>query len=156
MFFLCGLWQGAGLTFIVWGLYHGSLLIVERYVHVGRGWRPAGPIAIALTFLLVTIGWVFFRASTLEAAGHFLAAMFLLGPELSDYRPITAYLQRDTLAYLALGLLFAFMPLQRLYRLRYDRPGLLMVQLGGASLSLVYSLLLLAANSFNPFIYFRF
>jgi hypothetical protein len=82
--------------------------------------------------------------------------MFLLGPELSDYRPITAYLQRDTLAYLALGLLFAFMPLQRLYRLRYDRPGLLMVQLGGASLSLVYSLLLLAANSFNPFIYFRF
>ena len=106
VFFLCGLWHGAGLTFIVWGLYHGSLLIVERYIHAGRGWRPVGPVAIALTFVLVTIGWVFFRAPTVEAAGHFLSAMFLLGPGLSDYRPITAYLQRDTLAYLALGLFF--------------------------------------------------
>jgi alginate O-acetyltransferase complex protein AlgI len=156
VFFLCGLWHGAGLTFVVWGLYHGSLLIVERYVHAGRGWRPVGPVAIALTFVLVTIGWVFFRAPTVDAAGHFLSAMFLLGPELSDYRPITAYLQRDTLAYLALGLFFAFVPMERLYRLRYDQTNLLMVQLGVASMSLMYSLLLLAANSFNPFIYFRF
>jgi alginate O-acetyltransferase complex protein AlgI len=154
VFFLCGLWHGAGLTFIVWGLYHGSLLILERYTHLR--WRPAGMIGIAVTFVLVTIGWVFFRAPTLAAAGHYLSAMFLLGPPVSDYRPVATYLTLDMLAYLALALIFAFVPMERLYRLRFDRPSVLATQLGLSAASLVYSSLLLAANSFNPFIYFRF
>jgi alginate O-acetyltransferase complex protein AlgI len=154
VFFLCGLWHGAGLTFIVWGLYHGSLLILERYIHLR--WRPAGMIGIAATFVLVTIGWVFFRAPTLAAAGHYLSAMFLLGPPVIDYRPVATYLTLDTLAYLALALIFAFAPLERLYRLRFDHPSVLATQLGLSGATLVYSLLLLAANSFNPFIYFRF
>jgi alginate O-acetyltransferase complex protein AlgI len=154
VFFLCGLWHGAGLTFIVWGLYHGSLLILERYTHMR--WRPAGTLGIAATFVLVTIGWVFFRAPTLAAAGHYLSAMFLLGPPVSDYRPVATYLTLDTLAYLALALIFAFAPMERLYRLRFDRPCVLATQLGLSGASLVYSSLLLAANSFNPFIYFRF
>jgi alginate O-acetyltransferase complex protein AlgI len=154
VFFLCGLWHGAGLTFIVWGLYHGSLLILERYTHLR--WRPAGMIGIAVTFILVTIGWVFFRAPTLAAAGHYLSAMFLLGPPVSDYRPVATYLTLDMLAYLALALIFAFAPMEHLYRLRFDRPSVLATQLGLSAASLVYSSLLLAANSFNPFIYFRF
>jgi alginate O-acetyltransferase complex protein AlgI len=154
VFFLCGLWHGAGLTFIVWGLYHGSLLIIERYTH--QRWRPAGILPVALTFLLVTIGWVFFRAPTMEAAGHYLAAMFLLGPTVVDYRPVAAYLPLDAQAYLALGLLFAFVPFERLYRLRFDQPRVLAAQLGLSAASLALSLPMLAANSFNPFIYFRF
>jgi alginate O-acetyltransferase complex protein AlgI len=156
VFFLCGLWHGAGLTFIVWGLYHGLLLILERYAHVRLRWRPAGMLAIAVTFVLVTIGWVFFRAPTLSAAGHYLSAMFLLGPAVTVYRPIATYLTLDALAYLALGLVFAFAPMERLYRLRYDHPSVLATQLGLSGASLAYSSLLLAANSFNPFIYFRF
>jgi alginate O-acetyltransferase complex protein AlgI len=154
VFFLCGLWHGAGLTFVIWGLYHGSLLILERYAHLR--WRPAGLIGIAVTFVLVTIGWVFFRAPTLAAAGHYLSAMFLLGPPVGDYRPIATYLTPDTLAYLVLALIFAFAPMERLYRLRFDRFAVLAAQLGLAAACLVYSSLLLAANSFNPFIYFRF
>ncbi|MBL6652809.1 MAG: MBOAT family protein [Reyranella sp.] len=154
VFFLCGLWHGAGLTFIVWGLYHGSLLVAERYAH--RRWRPAGLPAIGATFVLVSIGWVFFRAPTLAVAWDYLAAMFLVGPAISDYRPLAAYLHRDTLAYLALGVFFAFTPLERFYKLRFDRSATLTAQIGLATLCLIYSMLLLAANSFNPFIYFRF
>jgi alginate O-acetyltransferase complex protein AlgI len=156
VFFLCGLWHGAGLTFIVWGLYHGLLLILERFADTRLRWRPAGMLGIALTFVLVTIGWVFFRAPTLETAGHYLSAMFLLGPPTGGYQPIATYLTLDTLAYLALGLIFAFAPMERLYPLRFDRPSVLATQLGVAGASLLYSSLLLAANSFNPFIYFRF
>lgn len=156
VFFLCGLWHGAGWTFIVWGLYHGSLLIWERFAETHLRWRMTGAPAIVTTFTLVTIGWVFFRAPSLAAAGHYLGAMFLFGPQTAGYRPVAAYLTLDTLTYLALAAIFAFAPFERLYQLRFDRPGVLAIQLGLSGASLVYSSLMLAANSFNPFIYFRF
>jgi alginate O-acetyltransferase complex protein AlgI len=156
VFFLCGLWHGAGLTFIVWGLYHGMLLFLERFADTHLGWRPSGSPGVALSFVLVIIGWVFFRSPTLAAAGHYLAAMFLLGPQSSEIRPVMTYLTPDIIFYLALGTFFAFAPLDRLSRLRFDRPAVMASQLGLSSVSLVYSALLLAANSFNPFIYFRF
>src|SRR5216684_1301317 len=79
VFFLCGLWHGAGFTFVVWGLYHGLLLIIERFVDTQFRWRPAGLPGITLSFVLVMIGWVFFRAPTLTAATHYLSAMFYFG-----------------------------------------------------------------------------
>jgi alginate O-acetyltransferase complex protein AlgI len=155
VFFLCGLWHGAGFTFIVWGLYHGSLLVLERLANTHLGLRPKGVAGILATFVLVTIGWVFFRATSLAAAGDYLSAMFLIAPAAESH-PLTADLTPDTLAFLGLGLVFAFAPFERLFRLRFDHVGLLATQLGLSSVSLVYSLTLLAANSFNPFIYFRF
>jgi alginate O-acetyltransferase complex protein AlgI len=156
VFFLCGLWHGAGLTFIVWGLFHGSLLIIERLADVHLRWRPVGLFGTAATFALVTVGWVFFRSPSLAAAGHYLAAMFLLGPPASAFRPIAFYLTPDLVCYLAIGTVFAFAPFERWHRLRFDRPGVMATQLVLSGASLVYSSLLLAANSFNPFIYFRF
>jgi alginate O-acetyltransferase complex protein AlgI len=156
VFFLCGLWHGAGLTFVVWGLYHGSLLVIERLANSIWSWRPSGAFGVITSFLLVMIGWVFFRAATLEQAGHYLEALFGLGPAPSGYRGIAAYLTPDKVFYLALGLFFAFAPLERLARLRFDRTVLMAGQLALSFCTLVYASLLLAANSFNPFIYFRF
>jgi alginate O-acetyltransferase complex protein AlgI len=67
VFFLCGLWHGAGWTFIVWGLYHGLLLILERLADTHLRWRPTGILGIIASFTLITIGWVFFRAPSLES-----------------------------------------------------------------------------------------
>ena len=50
VFFLCGLWHGAGLTFVVWGLYHGLLLVLERLADTQLRWRPSGWPGIAMTF----------------------------------------------------------------------------------------------------------
>ena len=99
---------------------------------------------------------MFFRAPTLEAAGHYFAAMFLLGPEVANITPVTSYLTPEILFCAVLGAFFAFAPLERLSRLRFDRPGVMASQLALSGASLAYSLLLLAANNFNPFIYFRF
>jgi alginate O-acetyltransferase complex protein AlgI len=156
VFFLCGLWHGAALTFVVWGLYHGLLLILERFADSQFRWRPSGVPGVVLSFVLVSIGWVFFRSPTLAAAGHYLAAMFLLGPRTAAGPAAMPYFALDTLFYLAIGTFFAFAPLDRLSRLRFDRPVVAASQLGLSSVSLVYSSLMLAANSFNPFIYFRF
>ena len=67
-----------------------------------------------------------------------------------------SYLASEVQVYLAVGLFFAFAPLDRLSRVRFDAPLLMVQQLRLAVVCLVLSLLLLATNSFNPFIYFRF
>jgi D-alanyl-lipoteichoic acid acyltransferase DltB (MBOAT superfamily) len=74
---LGGLWHGAGWTFVIWGSLHGLALVIHqawrgvraRLGHdVTRGTWAGRTAGIALTFLVVVIGWVFFRASSLDAA----------------------------------------------------------------------------------------
>jgi alginate O-acetyltransferase complex protein AlgI len=72
---LGGLWHGANWTFVVWGAYHGLLLVLYRaFAHL---WDPL-PNAVrrAVTFLLVVIGWVFFRAPSVTVAWTMLSKMF--------------------------------------------------------------------------------
>jgi len=156
VFFFCGLWHGAGLTFIVWGLYHGLLLILERFVDTQFRWRASGVFGVAVSFALVSVGWVFFRSPSLTVAIHYLAAMFLLGPQTGEIPATISKSTAEIICYLAIGTFFAFAPLDRLSKLRLDRPAVMALQLAFASVSLLYSSVLLAANSFNPFIYFRF
>ncbi len=76
---LGGLWHGASWTFVVWGGLHGIYLAIERWLR-GRfsGWRP-GPASIValglLTYLLVNITWVFFRAKNFTIASTMLTSM---------------------------------------------------------------------------------
>jgi alginate O-acetyltransferase complex protein AlgI len=72
-----GLWHGANWTFIMWGAYHGALLIAERWA----GRKPAyqklpPPLRIAFTFVLVLGSWVWFRAESLPGALGYFGAMF--------------------------------------------------------------------------------
>lgn len=75
VFLLCGLWHGASWTFVVWGLYHGAFLVLER-TRFGR-WQESLPGAVRHVYalLLVMLGWVFFRCNDLAHAGQFLHAM---------------------------------------------------------------------------------
>jgi len=78
---LGGLWHGAAWNFVVWGGLHGLLLGFERV----RGKRSVyqrlpRPVRIGLTFFIVLIGWVFFRAPDLGSAFSYLGRMFAIGP----------------------------------------------------------------------------
>jgi alginate O-acetyltransferase complex protein AlgI len=73
--FLGGLWHGAGWTFVVWGLYHGLLLMVHSVWSQVSPWRLPRVAAVAVTFLTVVVGWVFFRAPTFEHASGILQGM---------------------------------------------------------------------------------
>ncbi len=77
---LGGLWHGAAWNFVVWGGFHGVLLALERLQgkRAPYGWLPA-PARVAFTFLLVLVGWVFFRAPDLSSAARYLASMAGLG-----------------------------------------------------------------------------
>jgi alginate O-acetyltransferase complex protein AlgI len=80
---LGGLWHGASWTFVAWGGYHGVLLVAQRWLTTvpvleawskRRGWLCTG-LKISTTFYLVVIGWVFFRASTLERAAEMIGSL---------------------------------------------------------------------------------
>ena len=79
---LGGLWHGAAWTFVFWGGMHGLMLVLNHLWRnfVGGQWGKANavlvPIYAALTFMLVVVGWVFFRAPTFGAALNVLGGMF--------------------------------------------------------------------------------
>lgn len=76
--FLGGLWHGANWTFIIWGLYHGSLLILDRTFERTLSKLPVA-IYRGMTFVLVVVGWVFFRADNVHSAWRWLGWMVGVG-----------------------------------------------------------------------------
>jgi D-alanyl-lipoteichoic acid acyltransferase DltB (MBOAT superfamily) len=71
---LGGIWHGAGWTFALWGLYHGALLVIQRAWGLRHSPTPAA-LARPLTFLAVVIGWVLFRATSVDRAGAMVGGM---------------------------------------------------------------------------------
>ncbi len=150
---LIGLWHGAAWTYIAWGLWHGVLLSLENI----SGHKPAGRwkqlLSGVVTFHLVGVGWVLFRAESFQAAGRFL-------------RGLLAFQQMSWLAYylpsilLTGGLVFAIDlvssgSLKFPARLRQAGQPILTV----AALVIIVNLILLAlAHGVNarPFIYGQF
>jgi alginate O-acetyltransferase complex protein AlgI len=80
VFLLCGLWHGAAWTFVVWGLYHGLFLVLER-TRFGS-WLESfpRPLRHAYALAVVMVGWVIFRADTWPQAVAYLRALLGLGP----------------------------------------------------------------------------
>jgi alginate O-acetyltransferase complex protein AlgI len=74
---LGGLWHGASWNFVIWGGYHGALLCLERLAGLAR-WKSVAmyPLRAVVTFGLVLIGWVFFRAATLHDSRYVIGQMF--------------------------------------------------------------------------------
>jgi alginate O-acetyltransferase complex protein AlgI len=166
VFFLCGLWHGASWTFIIWGLFHGTFLVVERLglaTRIMRLWRPLRHLYL---MLVVMVGWVFFRADTLAGAAAFLKAMAGLGPAQPTAYTVAWYLTPELWLALAAGLIGSTPIVHALGRWR-DRwaeagqrlalaSGLGALGTAALMLLLVASMMQIAARSYNPFIYFRF
>ncbi|HTY77845.1 MAG TPA: MBOAT family protein [Candidatus Bathyarchaeia archaeon] len=162
VFFLCGLWHGAAWTFVAWGLYHGSFLVLER-LGAGRWlerlWPPARHV---YTMLAVMGGWVLFRAESLGQAGAYLAALagFASGSGLEQHAAL--HLNAVVVMALAAGVMGSAPLLPRLGRWRDSitpvnlRLAVEAGRLAGLALLLVASAMLMAAGTYNPFIYFRF
>ncbi len=160
VFVLVGFWHGANWTFLVWGIYHGALLVIER----GFQWdRAPASTAVkiarrALTLLLVVFGWVFFRSANMGQALVMLGHMFIPdGSGLSD--AVNAALTNQRLVILLIALLVVFLPthpvtgpLLESSRSRIATAIRITVMTGG----LLYSAILIAAGTFSPFLYYQF
>ncbi|MEM1330588.1 MAG: MBOAT family protein [Planctomycetota bacterium] len=163
VFLATGIWHGAAWTFVLWGVYHGAWLVIER---LRRGLKPTDeePVGFALfrarafTLLLVMIGWVLFRANGVDAAGqHYLALLGTRGWEMGG--ALALEMSRQAWAALAVGAVICVAPGGMSWgRALDERVGPLMAT---ARLLLVCVLLPAAiaqvlAGTFSPFLYFRF
>jgi alginate O-acetyltransferase complex protein AlgI len=161
-FFLCGLWHGAAWPFVAWGLYHGLFLVIER---LGAGdWleRWPAPARHGYALLVVIVGWVLFRSARLGDAGRFLTAMAGLGTGSGIEYHAGLYLNPELILILSVGIIGStpILPALARWRERLERagPGLAVeaARLAGLGAILWGSAMLMAAGTYNPFIYFRF
>jgi D-alanyl-lipoteichoic acid acyltransferase DltB (MBOAT superfamily) len=182
-----GLWHGAGWTFVAWGALHGFYLVVN---HFWRGLVTGSPLerilrmrwAVILstlfTFVLIVIGWVIFRASSLDVAGTILQAMAGLGG--SD-KLFTTVGQTWLHLLVLLAILFAapntFQIMRRYAPYRFEGRTGTMGGIGGGGRSagtlrfgwrltpgwavatafiLLFAVLSMATSAPSPFLYFQF
>ena len=152
---LTGLWHGASWNFLLWGLYYGVLLILEK-LFLGKLLEKFPRLLRQLvTFLVAALGWGIFYFTDFSALGTFLVSLVGVGnPGL-----ITAEALAWVLGYAPLLLVCAVAstPLgaEINRRLEGKKAWLLVRLLLGAGLFLL-CLGALASQSYNPFIYFRF
>lgn len=159
VFFLCGLWHGASWTFVIWGMYHGVILVAERVASHQFNYKTSGWLGRAWTLLLVMVGWVFFRSPSFEVAWNFLCAMAGM-PRLHGFQYFSPwyYLDAGVLTTLLAGTAIVLFPYQWargwVERLRPETLALVRGLISVAIMGL--SMLMLSKTQFNPFIYFQF
>ncbi len=152
---LTGLWHGASWNFLLWGLYYGVLLILEK-LFLGR-WLEKLPRLLRrlVTFLAAALGWGIFYFTDFGALGAFFASLAGVGnPGL-----VTAKAWAWTLGYLPLLLVCALAatPLAANIDKRLEsKKAWPWVRLVLGAVLFLLCLGALASQSYNPFIYFRF
>ncbi|MDQ2743725.1 MAG: MBOAT family protein [Chloroflexota bacterium] len=148
---LGGLWHGAAWNFVLWGGIHGSGLAVERWHDERRGSKDLRfPwLRWFLTFQVVCLAWVFFRADSLGSIAEMVHRLVVGGGQTVVTLPIAALV--------SLGLALQFLPREPLAPLReaFIRAGPVVQGIGLASVLLLVSVLV-TGQGVAPFIYYRF
>lgn len=153
VFFLTGLWHGASWTFVVWGLYHGLFLLLEQTVLHVRQW----PVIVQrlYTLLVVLIGFVIFRAETFSQSLIFIQSMFAFtSVSALASKELMILITPFTIVMFAISVI-ASTPLLKNIK-GYDVGWTSVLSYGFTIVLWIACLLSLAANTYNPFIYFRF
>ena len=146
VFLLCGFWHGAAWHYVLWGLFHGAFLVLER-TGLSRVLDLAPkPLRHAYALVVIMLGWVLFRAASIPAAGAYFSALAGLGGAGST-EPIVPYLPADVVLALAAGIV-ASVPLRL--------PRWPIAEFACVAAVFLASLALTSAQTFKPFIYFRF
>jgi alginate O-acetyltransferase complex protein AlgI len=158
VFLLSGLWHGASWNFIIWGAFHGLFLVVERLFLLKVYDKTGKLVSTILTFLIVVVGWVYFRLDDLGYANHVVKMMFSF-----NFFDGKFALHNDFYFSLCLAAFFSFFActaftknLQaKVYGENHTSTSNVIL-LSTFILLFYISLSYIAALDFNPFIYFRF
>lgn len=156
VWFTTGLWHGAAWNFIVWGLYFGVFLLLEKFVlrRILAHLHPA--VANLYTMLIVMVGWVLFDTTSLTHAGLYLRAMAGGGAGLIDGTGL--YYLYTYLPMLLLGIVLCrpavFQRLARMkYRMNNSRRAFFLI---GLAFLFVLSVAYILNQSFSPSMYIGF
>lgn len=163
---LTGLWHGASYNFLLWGLYYGILLVLEKLFFARLQKKLPAPVNIAVTLFLVIVGWVIFYHTDLGDLWNQLGAMFGI-TSVGWVDPRAVYYGKRYLGFLILAALAGvpwkgeILPRSTRYRERIEprlkgSPAILVLKSLAVSVMALVSIGLLVEQSYNPFLYFRF
>ncbi len=160
VFFISGLWHGASWNFVVWGLLHASMIILED-LNLGKIYHRIGPVVSGfLTQMFVLLSWVYFKVENLVTATQYIKSMFMWRKG-NDTIPI----EPSVLSVLLLANAICLLPLVakskwwNSCKSKFPQFNLRIQLISQVVLSLfgwIISLAFLLANGFSPFIYFKF
>lgn len=161
VWFLTGLWHGASWNFILWGVFYGALLIVEKLGLLKVLEKIPSVFSHLYLLFLTLIGWTIFYTTDLGKLGGYFAVMFgLSGNALSD--PQLSITFMNNLFWLIAAVLFC-MPITQLVkrwaqaqRSEGVRAGISIVNAIMNVMLLFVCTAMLVGDSYNPFLYFRF
>ena len=148
IWFLTGLWHGAGWTYVAWGLFSFVLQVIEKWIGLGKKWNMPAALGHFYTMFLITISMVIFRSVSMTQACGYIKSMFGIGGNgLTDSH--TLFLIRDNWIMLVAAIAFS-MPLSKLLKKKrfiYD------ILLSGL---LILCIIYILKGGYSPFIYFSF
>lgn len=149
---LTGLWHGASLNFLLWGIYYGIWLLLEKYIF-GKQIRKFPIIGHIYTILIFIIGWVIFAFTDFSVLSGYLGTMFGLGKAVWISADTCYYLSTSAVL-IGIGILAATPIPYRINKGLMTRHGWLA---GLINICLFIAVLgYLVFQSYNPFLYFRF
>jgi len=149
-----GLWHGASWNFVIWGGIHGAMLAFERTQGKSSFYhRLPKPVAVGMTFLIVTFAWVFFRARDLPAALSYCGAMLGLGDPQAGAGLIAGIIYQP---YYLVSMIIAAVivwgaPQTWDWTREIGWPKIVAI-----ILLFISAVLVMTTQAFNPFIYFMF
>lgn len=154
VFVLCGLWHGANMTFVMWGLFHGVFLVVERLVGKRSLYsRFPAVISVLITNIIVMFGWVLFRSADLSQAIQYWKSMV----GAVDLSGASLLLQTSLFSFhhvveMVLCIIFVWQPVQAFEYVKTLSP----VKYAVLSVTFILAVAAMFTQSFNPFLYFQF
>ena len=157
VWFLTGFWHGAAWQFILWGLYYFVFLVIEKIFLLKPLQKLPGFVRHLYALIVVLFGWVLFACEDVTAAGNMYGAMFGAGGVFADAQALF-YLGGSVALLLicAVGATQAPKKAAVWLEAKLGQTAFRYVSYGIVLLVLFASMAFLVADSYNPFLYFRF
>ena len=157
VWFTTGLWHGASTNFVVWGLYFGVILFIEKIYLKDLLKKIPSIFSHIYTLIIVMIGWVIFDMNTLTDSGHYIKIMFGFGNNIFIDN-LAKYILTNNFIILLIGLICST-KLIKIYMNKIKstfRENDVFLITAINLLILIISTAYLVGASYNPFLYFRF
>ena len=150
---LTGLWHGASWNFILWGLYYGVLIILEKFVFRRLLERTPSALRHILTMLAVVFGWIIFEITSPASELEFVKAMLGFGGSFANSFTLNA-LHNYAVTFIAAIAISTGIPLKMCKKLPEKRADTL--SLVGEAAGMTACIACLVDSGYNPFLYFNF
>lgn len=152
--FACtGIWHGANWTFLIWGIYYGIFLVLERGKWGELQSKLPGFLRRIYTLLIVLVGWVLFRADNISGALNYLKSMFLFKGGMAQ---LTDVLTSEKLLVLLLGIALSTPIANKVKTFVKKRNWSYGLANLGLFLLFFCAICYMVGSGFSPFLYFRF